>query len=263
MRAPLAVVVLITLSLSGCAARHAAFRVLPGQPEYQLRSPDAKDTPFPDVLARYTNLGPGWVELRPEMRLRMEMAYFRDGAAKHTLQNYVGTEAVRFEVRRNGGLRQLAVEASLLRRPAGQPAVQDLISEVQRRFAHHRYFYQVTFKRQGSISTSILLGAGSKNELEQLTGQLARDPSAVCAPEAARCIVFPQSCTVALEMELIVNGRPKYLTWGTTLHSLAPKPASIELLRVYSGRLVPVHIDSADPKALRLPLLPGDRITWK
>lgn len=262
MRARLAGVITLSL-LAACATRHAAFRVLPGQPDYQLRSPDAKNTPFPDVLARYTDLGSGWVELRPDMRLRMEMAYFRDGAAKHTLQNYVGTEAVRYEVRPNGGLRQLAVEAGLPQRPAGQPPVQDLISEAQRRFAHHRYFYQVTFKRQGSTSTSILLGAGSKNELEQLTSQLTRDPSTVCTPDSARCTIFPETCTVALEMELLVNGQPRYLTWGTSLYSLAPKPASVELLRAYRGKLVPVHIDAADPQALRLPLLPRDRITWK
>jgi hypothetical protein len=61
-----------------CATRHAvtSFHVVPARPDYLLRSPDSKDTPFPDVLGRYANVGPGWVELRPEIELRVENAIF-------------------------------------------------------------------------------------------------------------------------------------------------------------------------------------------
>jgi hypothetical protein len=251
------------LLLTACASRHAVFRVLPGPPEYQLRSPDSKNTPFPEVLGRYTDLGSGWVELQPTMRLRIENAYFRDAAAKRTIQNYVGTESVRFEVRSSGALRQLTVDSSLPQRPAGQPAVQDLMPEQQRRFTHHRDFYQVTFKREGNVSASILLGSQSKQALDQLTTDLSRDAASTCTAGSAHCTVFPSTCTVALEMELMVNGNPKHALWGTTVSSFAPKPVSLELLRSYRGKLVPVQIDAADPQALRLPLLPGDHLTWK
>jgi hypothetical protein len=46
-----------------CATRRAGalFRVLPAKPDYLLRSPDSKDIPFPEVLGRYTTVGPdGW-----------------------------------------------------------------------------------------------------------------------------------------------------------------------------------------------------------
>jgi hypothetical protein len=47
------------------------------------------------------------------------------------------------------------------------------------------------------------------------------------------------------------------------LDSIALHPRHVEMLRADAGRLVPVEIDSSDPGALRLPLLPGDRITWE
>ena len=33
--------------------------------------------------------------------------------------------------------------------------------------------------------------------------------------------------------------------------------------RRYEGRLVPININPLDPGSIRLPLLPGDRISWK
>jgi hypothetical protein len=35
------------------------------------------------------------------------------------------------------------------------------------------------------------------------------------------------------------------------------------MLRLDAGHLVPVAIDAIDPAALRLPLMPGDRVTWE
>jgi hypothetical protein len=36
----------------------------------------------------------------------------------------------------------------------------------------------------------------------------------------------------------------------------------VDLKRLYGRRLTAVEIDPSDLNALRLPLLPGDRITW-
>src|SRR5882724_4683919 len=92
----LAIVVMFSTS---CATRRVAiaFRVLPAKPDYLLRSPDAKETPFPEVLGGYTKVGPDWVELRPQIELRVENAYFREGAPKHGLANFLGTEIVRYQ----------------------------------------------------------------------------------------------------------------------------------------------------------------------
>jgi hypothetical protein len=257
--------VTLALTLCSCAARHNVdtFRVVPAKPEYTLRSPEATSTPFPEVLAEYTNVGPGWVQLQPDMGLRIENAYYREGAPKRDLSNYIGTETARYRVRTNGMLQQVHVESTLTQHPADQPSVEQLIANGQTRFRHHRYFYQVTFKRRSRAEAAILLSAASTRDLESLTQKLLRDPESTCAGAQTHCTVFPEACTVSLEMEIIVNGTPKTTIWGSTVANVAAHPSSIELLRRHAGRFTPVALDSADPQALRLPLLPGDRLTWR
>src|SRR6266481_7074065 len=128
-----AVLAFVLMLYISCAARRAvsSFRVLPAKPDYLLRSPDSKDTPFPEVLGRYTNVGPDWVELRPEIELRVENAYFREGAPKHGLANFLGTEIARYRVLPTGTLERVSVKSSVTQRPADQPAVQQLLSEPQ------------------------------------------------------------------------------------------------------------------------------------
>ncbi len=40
-------------------------------------------------------------------------------------------------------------------------------------------------------------------------------------------------------------------------------PRKLRLSRLYAGKLTPVEVDAGDPNALRLPLLPGDRVEWE
>lgn len=255
-------VVCAILLTTGCAGRHAgvAFQVVPAQPAYLLRSPELKDTAFPNVPGEFTSVGQGWVDLRPLMSLRIENAYYREGAPKHGLNGFLGTEIAQYRVQR--GLKLLAVESKVERRPTDQAAVQDLIGPVQRRFREHRFFYQVVFKVRGEARGAVLLGGRSKEELDRLGARLIRDPEAVCGEDGSvRCTIFPAACTVALEMEIFVNGAPKTVTWGSLLRSVVSRPGQLELMRFYKGRLTPVKLDASDPNELLLPLLPGDRVT--
>ena len=40
-------------------------------------------------------------------------------------------------------------------------------------------------------------------------------------------------------------------------------PRKLQLLRLHDGQPTPVEMDAGDPNALRLPLLPGDRVEWE
>ncbi len=40
-------------------------------------------------------------------------------------------------------------------------------------------------------------------------------------------------------------------------------PRKLRLLRLHDGKPTPVEVDAGDPNALRLPLLPGDRVEWE
>jgi hypothetical protein len=261
--------VLVTL---GCAARRggAHFQVLPGAPAYLLRAPDSKETPFPEVPARYAPTGQGWVDLRPHMGIRVENAYFHEGAKKHTVDEFVGTEAAEYGVGANGSLRLAEVQSKglghgvLEQHPKDQPRVQDLLPETLARYRFHRYFYQIVFSRaEGQVSGAVLLGARSAPDLAALAARLTAEPDSVCHAGAGQCAVFPELCSVSVEMEIVVNGQPRRVLWGSVLGGVALRPKTVQVLRIYAGRLTPVEVDVSDPNALRLPLLPGDSVHWE
>ena len=259
-------ILLALIFAQSCVRRRASgsFRVLPGRPDYLLRSPDSSETPFPELLSRYNGFVPGkdWLDLRPRMELWIENAYYREGMPKRGLNGFLGTEIALYQVRPQAGLRLISVESHLKRRPRDQPPVQQLMRASQQRFRHYRFFWAVVFKRKGNIRSSVLLGSGSMDELDRLTTQLASDPDSVCGGQSAHCTVFPTVCTVSLQIEIVVNGAQQTVPWGSLLANVAARPRHVELSRLYNGRLSPVEIDPSDPNALRLPLLPGDQINW-
>ena len=254
-------IVLVILLECACATRRmpGAFRVLPAAPEYLLRSPDASDTPFTEILSRFTNteLRTGAVDLQPQMEMRIEQAYYRNGKT-----GFLGTDVARYQVRARGGVRLVQVESNVKQRPAADPRVQDLIRGSQRRARYYRYFYAVVFREKGDTRGSVLLGASSLKELNQLGERLLADPDSVCGAKSPHCTVFPQNSTVSLQIAITVNGVPRTVAWGSSVASVAPHPAHLELLRNYEGRLAPVELTPTDRNALRLPLLPGDQLTF-
>lgn len=258
------VVALACSLILSCATRRVAtaFRVLPGQPDYLLVSPDSQKTPFPEVLGRYTNVGPGWVELRPLTQLRVENAYFRVGAPKHGLANFLGTEIARYQILETGGLKEISFQSRVAQRPSDQPSVQQLVSESQRLYHWHRFFYQVLLSKKSNVRSAVLLGAESNKVIDQLTTRLLTEPETVCGDGSTTCTVFPEACSVSLEMEIVVNGKRQVVLWGSDLAEFAEGHPNVTLFRRYKDGLAPVEMDANDHEALRVPLLPGDVIRW-
>jgi hypothetical protein len=222
-----------------------------------------EDIPFPEVPGRYAEVGPGWVDLRPEMFLQVENAYFKEGAPRRGLAGFIGTEVAQYRARPSGGLTLVSVESKVDRRPKDQPPVSKLIPAALAHYRYHRFVYQVIFKAKGETRGAVLLGAGSSSEIQRLGAQLLMDPDAVCGGQSVHCAAFPEACSVSLEMEIFVNGSPRTVIWGSLLASVAAPSRPVELLRKYAGHLTPVKMDSADVNAMRLPLLPGDHVIWK
>ena len=262
MRPILVLALALTLS---CAARHSttAFRVLPARPDYLLRSPDSKEVSFPEVLSRYTKTSLDWVDLCPPIELRVENAYFREGAPKHGLANFLGTEIARYQVLATGALEQISVESRIDQPPADQPPVQQLVSEPQKRRPYHRFFYQVLLSKTSNVRNAVLLGAESKDELDRMTNQLMSEPESVCGDASSQSTVFPEACTVSLEIAVMVNGARRTVSWGSTLADFAGNHRRVELFRRYRNELAPVEVDIRDHETLRVPLLPGDVIKWR
>lgn len=197
------------------------------------------------------------------MELRIENAYYREGALTRTLADFLGTEVAHYQVRPDGRLRLVSVDSGVKEQPADQAAVQRLIHPAQARYRFHRFFYEILLNRRAELRGAVVVGARSADELNRVSTELFADPGSVCGASAPRCTAFPEKCTVSLEIEITVNGAPRTVLWGSFLSSVAQKPRQLELLRLYRGRLTPVEIDGSDAAALRLPLLPGDEIRWE
>jgi hypothetical protein len=253
----------LPLCLTACAARlsRTYFKVLPNSPNYLLQSPDSRRTPFPEVLKGYNGFeaGHAWIDLEPLMELRIENAYWTPGAPRSGLAGFLGTEVGRYVVRPHG-LALVSVHP-MSNRPKDQVPVQDLISNTEIKFSHYRLYYEVVFSHRDHSHGSVLLAAESQAEIEALSAQLSY-PEAVCSQRSTHCIVFPEACSVSVEMKVIVNGKLESVLWGSTLGSIAKQPRHLEMKRLYAGELRPVRIDAEDSKSLLLPLLPGDRIVW-
>ena len=172
----------------------------------------------------------------------------------------LGTQIARYRVLPGGVLEQIAVQSRLSQRPADQPPVQQLLSASQRGYRHHRLFYQVLLNKKADIRSAVLLSASSIDELDRFTEQLMREPDSVCGGVSTHCTAFPEACTASLEIEIVVNGAPRTVLWGSVLADFVERHRHVELFRPYIGQLAPVEIDPRDHEALRLPLLPGDHI---
>ncbi len=240
-----------------------SFEVVRDKPSYVLRSPESVAIPFPEVLRQYSGFTPGedWIDLRPHMELRVEHAYYRDGVPRHGIFGFLGTEVAIYQVRVGGGLRLRSVR-SMKHRPMDQLPVQRLICAEQRRFRHGRFFFALVFRRSANARSSVLLSADARQEMDALTSRLIRSPESVCEDRSAHCTVFPEACSVSLEIEVTVNRATRTVPYGSTVSDVVVHPRSIRMQRLDAGRMTQVQIDASDPEALRLPLLPNDRITW-
>jgi hypothetical protein len=246
----------LLLSASCVVARRERFQVLPGTPSYLLRSPDARETPFPELLRAYNGFerGKSWMDLRPDMELRIENAYYEKGAPRSGLKGFLGTEVAHYEIQSHG-LRLKSVQ-SMAERPPSDLPVQQLIPKGQMHLRHYRLYFEILFARKSNAHTSALLGANSEIELLH--------PETVCDQSSMNCTVFPEACSVSVEMKVVVNGKPQILNWGSPLSTVvAGRSQPLEVKRLRAGRLVPVELNTRDPNALRLPLLPGDHVDWR
>jgi hypothetical protein len=213
------------------------------------------------VLKAYNGFeaGHAWIDLKPLMELRIENAYYEPGSQRTGLAGYLGTEVARYVIR-SQGLAAVSVQP-MSNRPKDQVPVQGLISDADTKFSHYRLYYEVVFARRNHSHGSVLLGADSQTEIDALSAQLSH-PELVCSAASIHCTVFPEACSVSVEMRVMINGKPESVLWGSTLASIAKQPRYLTLKRMDAGQLRPVRIDANDTKALLFPLLPGDQIVW-
>jgi hypothetical protein len=219
-------------------------------------------------LSSSSILGPhapqgSWVDLLPQMELKIENAYFDPATPRQDPSGYLGTEIARYQVGPGRGLWPLGMQTPLAMRPKNQPSAQELISHSRRRHRKYRFFYAVVFTQQGTEGGSVLLGGSSLGELDRLSAELLVAPYSVCGERSRHCTVFPNTCTVSLEMQIVVNGQKRSVPWRSILASVVPGARHIELMRGSGANHVTSQsINPANPEEVRTALLPGDQVHW-
>lgn len=263
MRSPrFALGMLLVLTCMSCGRRQIrSYQVVPGKPSYLLRSPEKVETPFSQTLSAYSDISQGQADLKKGMVLKIENAYFKPGAVKRGLANYLGLERVQFRVEQNGSLKRFESE-TLANRPTDQAAIDSYLPTSRQRQRFQRLVLQVTMNLKSGAATAILLSSKSKRQIDALTKSLILDPASVCGGRSANCTVFPESGSVSLGMDIVVNGKVTFVAWSSTVASVVGRQKEFLLFRLHRGRAVPVAIDANDPEALKLPLLPGDVVSW-
>jgi hypothetical protein len=175
-------VILCALAWASCVRRSpAVFRVVPASPNYVLHYPDSRQAGFPEVLRVYNGFerGHAWMDLRPDMELRIENAYYKPGSSRRGLNGFLGTEIAQYKLQSHGGLHLFSV-ASMKNRPSNEPPVQKLIPPSQQHHRYFRFYYEVLFRRSANARGSVLLSANAKDEIDRLTTELSTDPDSLC-----------------------------------------------------------------------------------
>ena len=201
-----------------------------------------------------------YLDIRPGIRLSVEKAYYAPGSKAQGLEGFLGTQVAAFGLAPNLSLRLLSLDSKPFQGAAVPKITADqLVPSHMRNERAFRFFYAVTFARSGRPSASVLLAAKSTRQIEDLTAQLRANPDDVCGPQSVQCAVFPEGSTVSIMMEVVVNGTPKVVIWGSALGAATGGQPATLLERNISGRFEPVKLYG---DTLRTPLLPGDRVSF-
>ena len=254
----LAALATLPVILTGCRAHYS---VKPATPYYLLKSPDGRKRAFPDTLSDFGSAFDGWIDLGPAMALKLEKPYFVPPASRR-LQDYLGLETVHYRYESTGLLRQ-SDYSPLENRPSGQLPVTSALPVDQLRSRHHRFFFQVVFDKESGAARAILLSGDSQITTASVADRLLRGDG---CPDPGQtkvyCTAFPEPISASLSFEILANDKPLLVSWGSTVVHVVGDKRPVKLSRTFRGKRVAVTFDALDPKALRLPLWPGDVLTF-
>jgi hypothetical protein len=221
---------------ASCALRTSdAFRVLPATPVYEIQSPALERTPYDEVLDAHTARGDGWIELKAGMGIFIQYALFLEGSTKHTIETYVGTESIRYEVAGPGELTQFGEVSRMDPRPRDALPVDQLISERQREKKHHRFFYQVLIRTPELKRVAALVSSDTPEQLQLLTEKLASGAAALEDVSPDHYTLLPENASAAVELSFTVDGTQTRAIWGSRLAGVVKDSRRPKLFRLYEG----------------------------
>jgi hypothetical protein len=258
------------LQQKGCFEESASIR------EFILQSLPMK--PAESLFYSYGyRAGRSSVELKPGMRLKIERAYFRGAEAadeEHTTENSIGVGAVTYNVepgsnakihfRQIGNVRYSPRSLSqTIQNGNSGLSLSGLPQE-----SHYRLLlYTVLVAKEHKLSAAIL-GADRDSQLDGLDEELRKHPDAACKYTATTpgvaCMEFDRFVALTPQIEVELNGKTKFLDWGTRIRDVLPENTlkALRIQRRFMNSYSDVNFDPGDANLLALPLVSGDRLTW-
>jgi hypothetical protein len=236
--------------------------------------------PMEDTLFYRYSYGPGgYVDMAPQMQLRIERDFFDPHSSSQTANNYQGTTITHYEVEGSIGsgtsLKFLGVEKKSIGSVAFDSSSSDAALATQ--FANTsrlRLFLQDLTVSGGAKTPAILIGGALAQDLDGPTQAIENDPGISCKTLPSwqiRCALFDGAVTVSPMLEVFINGKRTYIPIGTKLLFLLPQVTTsqratlmrtLRLERSFQGRATRVQFPT-DPEAISQLLLFGeDRISW-
>jgi hypothetical protein len=246
------------------------------------RAVEALPLPFAEVLPyRYGFFrGGSAIDLQPETRLKVQQAFFRpEAGSSPSIADYSGTTTSYYDVVSAAGgivLELGSVESSV---PPGSETGQartPALGHSPRKARYFRLAFLGLIVEGDTERKSVLISANDFEELEAISEAALTNPKSPCAASTSRasgsCMEFSGAVSTVVELNVTVNGEPRFVAMGTALRALAPLSgdgiapdmrSKIKLVRRYGARKSRVRLDWDDRGALELPLLAGDELSWR
>ena len=211
------------------------------------------------------------VDLKPNLRLKIERAYF--SSPEKSDKNYLGVSSVFFDVATDSQGSVRFQQAQALQYSPASLAQSDhegsrdlgiLALKPQKYYRVLFYTHQVPTDRNFSAA---LIGADDSSRLDQFEQNLRADAGAPCSSsphDDIQCLEFRGFVTVSVQIRIELNGQPKFVDWGTQVRNIVPSKSrkSLKIQRLFANSYFPVNFSRTDESIVYLTLVGGDCISW-
>jgi hypothetical protein len=211
------------------------------------------------------------VSLKPNLRLKVERAYF--SSSEKSDKNYLGLSDVLFDVTPNSdGSLQFQQAQALHYAPdslakTDHEGSRDLAILTLKPQKHYRVlFYTHQVPADQNFSAAII-GADDPARLDAFEQAMRADAGASCSSSThddIQCLEFRGFVTVSVQIQIELNGKPKFVDWSTTVKAVVPPKSlkSLKIQRRFGNSYYDVTFNRSDKNILDLTLVGADRLTW-
>ena len=216
------------------------------------------------------------LDLKPGMRLKVERAYLKsaDTAQVAASANQEGVSFVYFSVdpANQGGVSfrragDVHFNPAALRKRFQGIAVESELSALPPQSEYRLVFYGLQVPKDQRLSASII-GGKSASALDQFDRELRAHPTLGCKNlrdnPAISCADFTGWATVTPQVNVVLNGKARFVDCGTPVRDVLPEGAlsSLTMQRKFQTSYRDVHFKPGDSAVLSLTLVGGDRLAW-